>query len=113
MTVEIRLPDDQIDEIVDRLAQRLIAQHHNELITAGELAHRIGLSREWVYAHSQSLGVIRVGDGERPRLMFRWPQVLENLNSAEISPTGPTVPKQRPPRARRATSTDLLPIRGV
>jgi hypothetical protein len=40
------------------------------LLTAAEVAARFSVDRSWVYAHARELGVLRIGDGPRPRLRF-------------------------------------------
>ena len=40
------------------------------LLTASEVAARFSVDRSWVYAHARELGVVRIGDGPRPRLRF-------------------------------------------
>jgi integrase len=40
------------------------------LLTAADVAWRFNVDRSWVYAHARELGVVRIGDGPRPRLRF-------------------------------------------
>lgn len=40
------------------------------LLTAAEVAARFSVDRGWVYAHANDLGVVKIGDGPRPRLRF-------------------------------------------
>ena len=35
-----------------------------------EFAQRLGRSIDFVYAHADQLGAVRIGDGPRPRLLF-------------------------------------------
>lgn len=41
------------------------------LLTAAEKASELGVSVDYVRRHREQLGVIRLGSGSRPRLMFR------------------------------------------
>lgn len=115
----IELSDDQLVRLADLIADRLAERAAGELIDAAELARRIGRSREFVYDHAAVLGAVRLGDGERPRLAFRWPQVLEALtvrgdgeqSQVPGSAVSTGVVTNRP-RRRMGTSTDLLPIGG-
>jgi hypothetical protein len=40
------------------------------MLTAAQVAARFNVDRSWVYAHAEQLGVVRLGDGPRPRLRF-------------------------------------------
>jgi hypothetical protein len=40
------------------------------LLTAADVAWRFNVDRSWIYAHARELGVVRIGDGPRPRLRF-------------------------------------------
>lgn len=113
------LPVDQLERLADLIADRLAARAAGELIDAAELAQRIDRSREWVYSNAAALGVVRLGDGVRPRLAFRWPHALDALTSRSRdmrsqtarSPVAAGVPTRR--RGQRlGTSVDLLPIGG-
>jgi hypothetical protein len=96
--------------IADKLADRLTAHHAGELIDANELAHRIGRSRDYVYANADHLGAVRLGDGPRPRLAFRWPHVLEHITATPVPTTKPNTTTPRP--RRKHTESTLLPVRG-
>src|SRR4051812_11744587 len=67
------------DLVAERVAARLLAEstdaHAPELLTAREVAERFGVSAEWVRENADRLGVIRLGDGPRPRLRFDGEQV--------------------------------------
>jgi hypothetical protein len=109
----VALSDQQLERLADLIADRLATRNDGELIDAGQLATRIGRTREIVYEHAQQLGAVRLGDGPRPRLAFRWPQVLDRLDDRP-SPSSPTPPAARTPRSRPAkrTTTELLPVKG-
>jgi len=46
------------------------AQPAAGMLTAAQVAARFNVDRSWVYAHAEELGVVRLGDGPRPRLRF-------------------------------------------
>lgn len=82
--------------------------HHDaepdELISAAEVARRLGRSPDWVYAHADELGAIRLGDGPRPRLWFDPAEVKRRLAAP---PTAPEPSKPRRPRS----SAKLLEVK--
>jgi hypothetical protein len=89
------------------------------LLTAAEVAHRFGVRRSWVYEHAAALGVMRLGEGPRPRLRFDTRTVADRLAARSTGegsrePEAPDVERKRPGRPRRRTgaSVELLPIRG-
>lgn len=92
------------------------------LVDASRVAAELGASRDWVYAHADELGAIRLGacgDGRRPRLRFDLAVVADRLTARDTSERSqPAVlPAQTQVSARRrarslGTSVDLLPIRG-
>lgn len=45
------------------------------LLTVGEVAARLSVSRNWVYNHASEIGAYRLGK----YLRFSWPRVLERL----------------------------------
>jgi hypothetical protein len=75
------------------------------MLTAAEVAVRFNVERGWVYAHAEELGVIRIGDGPRPRLRFDPALVAQRLVSAPGR-----VPAAKPSNPLRA-DVPLLPIK--
>jgi len=47
----------------------------DQLLTVGEVATRLSVSRNWVYNHADAIGGYRLGK----YLRFSWPRVLERL----------------------------------
>jgi hypothetical protein len=74
------------------------------LLTARQVAARFSVERSWVYAHAHELGVIRIGDGPRPRLRFDPAVVAQRVLAR---PAGAAAPRSRHPRA----SAPLLPLK--
>jgi len=75
------------------------------LLTAREVAARFKVDRSWVYAHANDLGVIRLGNGPRPRLRFDPVVVAQRL---QARPSGAATP---PPPNQVRGGGSLLPIR--
>jgi hypothetical protein len=87
---------DEVEAVARQVAALLPASPGSPpLLTAEEVAARLGVERSWVYAHARELGVVRLGDGPRPRLRFD-PAVVERLRN----PPPPVAPTR-----------ELLPIR--
>jgi hypothetical protein len=133
--------------LVDAVAQRVLEQlaaagrdtlpARSRLVSAGELAEVLGVSRDYVYRHRAELGAIEAGDGEpsrrtrrraeaegaeprsRPRLRFDPDKALATWTARQRSEESqvpePPAPTGRTPRARRrspASEGGLLPVRG-
>jgi hypothetical protein len=74
----------------------------NGLLTARQVAARFNVDRGWVYAHAHELGVVRLGNGPRPRLRFDSAVVAQRLVS--------TATDTAPPRPAPTAGAPLLPI---
>ena len=119
----VELSDAAVDAIARRVVELLEAPTSAErLLTAAELAERLGVDRAWVYEHAAELGAIRLGGGERGRLRFGEAAVRDSLARSGSAPgQSPTtkpesMPRHRPPngqgrRASQAQNAGLLPIR--
>jgi excisionase family DNA binding protein len=74
--------------IVDGLAQRLgevgASEPADRLLTAAEVAQRLGVARSMVYAHAHELGGVRVGDGPKARWRFNAAEVDARLRARSI-----------------------------
>jgi hypothetical protein len=53
------------------------------LADAAEVARRLRVHENWVYAHADELGVIRLGDGDRARLRFDLGRVARAIGVTE------------------------------
>jgi hypothetical protein len=71
-TVEVGLTADTIEQIANRVAHLLRAEPPpgQKPLTAGQLAHHLGVERTWVYRHRHLLGGERLGDG--PKAPWRF-----------------------------------------
>jgi len=101
------LDDAALEVIVRRVAARLQIDRPapDGLLSAAQVATRLGMARSWVYEHAEELGVVRLGEGPRPRLRFD-PAAVAERTLGRRRPSG-----SRPPVAPRAASVDLLPIK--
>lgn len=104
--------DTAFDEVVlDAIVRRVAAQVEIDrpapdgLLSAAQVATRLGVERSWIYDHAEELRVVRLGDGPRPRLRFD-PAVVAELKLTRRRPGG-----SRTPVRTRAAGVDLLPIK--
>lgn len=109
MTAPVQLAPESIEAIARRVAELVRNPDSVQFIDAVEVAHRFGVSREWVYAHAEELGAVRLGDGSRPRMRFDVHKVSEWFGSSRSSRK-----PQRENRSavRRGRDVELLPIKG-
>jgi hypothetical protein len=101
--------------VVELLEERRVSPAPG-LVDAQMVADRLGVTRDYVYAHAAELGGRRIGSGSRPRWRF-------DLDAAAAcfvgrSSSEPETPAVKPIRSRRpkrsaGTGVELLPIRGV
>jgi hypothetical protein len=80
------------------------------LLTAAQVAARLGVSRDWVYAHADRLGAVRLGRsqaGAKPRLRFDLNRVIAACQLSDASPPAPT---QRIAPARRRHTEPAVPL---
>jgi hypothetical protein len=97
---------DFVEAVARRVAELLIDQHGRDvLLTAQDLAARLGVHPSWVYAHAAELGALRLGRGPKAPLRFDPDAVLAALRNGEESLPPPP---EAPPRTR---SKGLIPIR--
>jgi hypothetical protein len=75
------------------------------LLTARQVAARFNVDRSWVYAHADELGVVRLGQGPRPRLRFDPAVVAQHL----LARPARTAPAPAPSHV--TTGAPLLPIK--
>jgi hypothetical protein len=130
-------PDDLAalaDLVADRLADRLLSavaaagmgagpsapvggreragEQPAALMTAAEVGRRFQLSAEWVREHQDELGVIRIGNGRRPRLRFDPVKVAAALTPRERNERSEarTSPRRtaRPSQRRTENSDNVL-----
>lgn len=103
-------------ELAEPVARRVAellreAPRPGRLLDAAELADYLGVERGWVYEHAEELGVVRIGDGQRPRLRFDADRALAARQHWEAH-AEPEPAHATPRRRARTNSAELLPIRG-
>lgn len=70
---EVRLAPDQLEVLAYLVAAHLRGADHlhgGGLVSAADLARRLGVSRGFVYEHARDLGAVRLGSGPKARLRF-------------------------------------------
>jgi hypothetical protein len=98
------------DSVVQRVSELLRPQLWFGLVDSAEVARRLGVHENWVYAHADELGVIRLGDGDRARLRFDLERVARAIGATEPERDG-----RGPGRPRRhglPTGVRLIEGRG-
>jgi hypothetical protein len=88
--LEVRLAPESIEALALRLSELLgppeksvvTGEGEQRMLTAAEVSRLWGVSRRWVYEHAEALGVLRLGDGPKPRLRFDPEEVAELPGSA-------------------------------
>ncbi len=85
--------------VADLLRPELAAKAQRRLVDAATLAEELGVERDWVYAHTDQLGAVRLG-GPKGRLRFDPDRVAESMTEGNRrSPMTPASSSPRPPRA--------------
>ena len=105
-------------EVLDVIARRVLelqsqvdfGGHSNEpeLLTVSELAARLRVNPNWVYAHQVRLGAIRLGEGPKARLRFPTSAVAAEMQRHARSraiASGRSEEELRPKRRRRRRLT--------
>lgn len=95
-------------ELAEAIARRVVELLNGEktderparLVDATTLARELGVEREWVYAHAEQLGAVRLG-GPHGRLRFDRREVGKRLDGAEAAAWRSS--RRRPRRHRPAT----------
>jgi hypothetical protein len=97
-------------ELVEAIARRVVELMREEeteerparLVDAATLARELGVEREWVYAHAEQLGAVRLG-GPNGRLRFDRQEVGKRLGGADAAAWRPS--RRRPRRHRPGTGS--------
>lgn len=113
----MKLDGHDIERIAARIAEILrdellsLSGRPARLTDASTVARALGVERDWVYAHAQELGAVRLG-GPHGRLRFDLDRIQRQLASGDQQ----AADRQRPhpplkPRAG-SSNTELLPYVG-
>src|SRR5689334_18867587 len=92
------LDDASIEAIARRVAELLAKTGGERLVSASELAKRLGVERPWVYSNARKLGAVRLSNGPRAQLRFDVDRAL--LAPREL-PSGEPKRRRAPSRTRR------------
>lgn len=110
MTGSTRLDQASVEAVAHRVVELLRAEGvAAELIDAAEVARRFSVTRDYVYAHAEELGAVRLGSGTRARLRFDAVTVRDRL--AQPVQSGEAQRANRLP-VRRVGAGPLLPVKG-
>lgn len=106
----MRLDPSDIEQIARQVADLIAATQtwpSGQFVDAAELAALLGVERDWVYAHANALGAIRLG-GPRGRLRFDLRRVQDAWPASK-----PDGARRRTGRSRKkrppATRPGLIP----
>lgn len=115
--------------VADALAENVLAElaaslsdpapARARLLTAAEVADRLGLSRGAVYRRAYEFGAVRIGTGPKARLRFDAEEVaavLDAFTGSRESEAADPPPRQRSPARRPRIDGQpfpLLPVRGL
>lgn len=106
----MNLDEADVEAIARRVAELLedaALPESVRLVDAAELARRLAVERDWVYAHARELGAIRLG-GPRGRLRFDLHRVRRDLLRQQPDAEPPRA-RTRPAPKRRPGGVELLP----
>ncbi|MEV4423061.1 hypothetical protein AB0L40_24245 [Patulibacter sp. NPDC049589] len=107
--VVVRLDEQTIEQLAHRVADVLREtvpstsetqperKDAGRLLSAAQVAERWQIDREWVYAHAEELGALRLGTGPRPRLRFDPDTVRRHLRRPETPAAPRTRDRRRTP----------------
>lgn len=115
--VQVPLDDHDIEVIAERVvAAGVITELIEPPIDATELAQRLGVTRDWVYANATRLGAIKLGDGPKARLRFDLATAMAALHceqsSMRVTQEEPRRGPGRPRGTRRRSTARLIRGRG-
>ena len=114
LPVESVLDHTSLEAIAREVAQLLGRDDQpgaHGLLTARQVAARFNVERSWVSAHAGELGVIRIGQGPRPRLRFDPAVVAQHLlarpartaaapSASHVTAGAPLLPIKQSPQMR-------------
>jgi hypothetical protein len=106
----MRLDPADIEQIARQVAELIAATQarpSGQFVDASELAQLLGVERDWVYAHANALGAIRLG-GPRGRLRFDLQRVQDAWSSRKTNGARPGAGHSSKKRSR-ATRPALIP----
>lgn len=112
-----RIADAVAERVLERLAAADVAGQADapgEMLTVREVAERTGRSHDWVRQHAAELGVERIGEGVKPRLLFpraRIEALLSGERNGEPTPEAEHGVPHTPRNRRRPPSAEVPLLR--
>jgi DNA-binding transcriptional ArsR family regulator len=121
---DLALVDAVAHRVLELLAERDAPPGRSRLVSAGELAELLGVSRDTVYHHAEDLGAVRLGagDGSRSehggrRLRFDVEQAIAAWTARQTSDRSQTTDPPAGPghagRQRQPTPGSDVPLLAV
>lgn len=105
---EVRLTDEQLDALADRIAERL-RRPSGGLVDAQALAGYLSVDRSFIYTHAAELGARRLG-GPGGRLRFDLAQALDAFATRD-EPEPAAAPRRRQHRRPTENVGSILKAR--
>jgi hypothetical protein len=107
------LDEDDIERVAARVVELLQEDTTSaaRYVDAAFLAQKLGVDRDWVYAHARELGGVRLG-GPRGRLRFDLQKIRRQLDCPDEGRLRTGEQRRARPRKRlprRLANVDLLP----
>ena len=103
------LTDADVEAIADALAARAPAT--GGALTVAQVQQRLGVSRDFVYAHKAELGAFRPGGGRGGPLRFPAAEVDAAVHRWRIPAEQPEAARRRPGRPATTRGVKLRPLR--
>ena len=78
--VEVDLSPQAVEQVAGRVLELMGGREPaTKLISAGELAHLLGVERPWIYRNRHLLGGMRIGSGPKAPWRFDYRKAIEAL----------------------------------
>jgi hypothetical protein len=110
MSAAIRLPDDQLEQLADMIAERKPPEIP-AFVTAPELADILHVSVDAVYASKDEFGAIRIGKPGSKRAVYRF-DLSRALRLSAEAPAPARRARTKRSDASAPSDVPLLPIKG-
>jgi len=110
----VGLDEEDIERIAERVVTLLAEAQREPVVTSARfvdattIAQLLDVDRDWVYAHAEQLGAIRLG-GERGRLRFDLATLEQRLERVGPTPARSASSENRRGRKRAPRRAPLIP----
>jgi hypothetical protein len=104
------LDEDDIEAVAELVAEKLRAYGLGRYGDVHAVSARFGVSVDYVYAHADRLGAIRLGEGPKARLRFDLATVERRLLSNGREPEPSPGPRRGRRRKQRDRAVELIPF---